>query len=400
MAATAAPKKPKKSAGKGGSLLAALTMTLDRKAFAETLAVVAGVIPARSPKPILQEVLLVADPDRGTELIGTDLEIGIRRKVLGVNCPEAIEAVLPARRLGEILRNATDTEVAIAWEPDGEAVRIRGDRWEFTLPTQERSLYPEVPDFEAEAFHVVAARDWAKLVRRTIYCADTESVKYALGGCLLEWGDEHLSLTGTDGRRLAHQKVPAETEQGGIATPGKPVVPAKALKVAARLVAPDDAPVHIALHGEGCSAVVIRTETAVLYSRLVEGRFPRYEDVFPKETVATRCMVEAEILESLLARAMIATSEDSRGVDVVLAKDRVKATAQAADVGRAEVEIEATIQGPKAEITIDPRYFLDVCRSVDAATVLKVEIIDGKNAIVIRTDDEMVCAVMPLTRDR
>ena len=100
-----------------------------------------------------------------------------------------------------------------------------------------------------------------------------------LGGVLVELTAESIAMIGTDGRRLARMSAPADTENDPPAPAGFPVIPVKALKLIERNLADDDPPVHLTI--QSGSAVLMRTESAVIYSRLVEGRFPRYQDVFP-----------------------------------------------------------------------------------------------------------------------
>src|SRR3982751_2230776 len=100
-----------------------------------------GVVPARSPKPILQNVKLVADADEGSILMATDLEVGIRHRVLGMKVEQPGAAILPTARFGSILRTSADEELAVTVE--GDRLEVRGLRSEFTLPGEDPSLYPE-----------------------------------------------------------------------------------------------------------------------------------------------------------------------------------------------------------------------------------------------------------------
>lgn len=355
----------------------------------------AGVVPARSPKPILQNVKLIADADDGSVLMGTDLEVGIRHRVLGVKVDRPGVVILPTAQVGSILRTSSDPELAI--EADNDRLVIRGLHSEFTLPVEDASLYPEVPDFSATAYHVIAAADLKKLIRRTIFATDVESTRYALGGVLVELTAESIAMVGTDGRRLARMWGAAEAENDPPAAAGSPVIPVKALKLIERHLADDDPPVHLTI--QAGSAVLMRTETAVIYSRLVEGRFPRYQDVFPANAEA-KISLEAGPLRTAVEQASIVTSEDSRGVDFRFGGGMLKLTSQSADVGSSHVELPIPYEGKVVEITFDPRYLTDALKTLDDATAITAELIDAKNAAVFKTDDHYTYVVMPLTRER
>src|SRR5262249_29583205 len=218
----------------------------DREGLLAAFGMVSGVAPARSPKPILQNIKLIADPDEGSVLMATDLEVGIRHRVLGMKVEQPGSAILPTHRVASILRTSDDQELYI--EGEGDYILIRGRRSEFTLPAEDPGLYPEVPDFGATSYHVVGAADLRKLIRRTMFATDVESTRYALGGVLVELTDDSITMVGTDGRRLARMIAPAEAENNAAPPTGSPVIPVKALKLIERNLVDDDPAVHLAVH--------------------------------------------------------------------------------------------------------------------------------------------------------
>ncbi|HEX8201713.1 MAG TPA: DNA polymerase III subunit beta [Isosphaeraceae bacterium] len=367
----------------------------NREELLAAFGMVSGVVPARSPKPILQNIKLVADSEGGSILMATDLEVGIRYRVLGVKVDQPGAVILPTARMGSILRTSTDEELAV--EADGDHLVVRGLHAEFRLPGEDPDHYPEVPDFAASAYHVVAAADLRRAIRRTMFATDLESTRYALGGVLVELGPEAITLVGTDGRRLARMVAAAEAEGGATAPAGQPVVPVKALKLIERNLDDDDPPVHLAI--QAGTAVLARTERAVIYSRLVEGRFPRYQDVFPASH-EVRIPLEVGPLQSAVEQASIVTSEESRGVDFTFGAGLLKLASQAADVGSSTVELPIGYDGKPVEITFDPRYLLDALKTLEADQEIAAELIDHKNAAVFKTNDGYTYVVMPLTRDR
>src|SRR5690349_21265671 len=260
----------------------------NREELLAAFGMVGGVVPARSPKPILQNVKLVADPDGGSILMATDLEVGIRYRVLGVKVDQPGSVILPTQKTQSILRTSGDEELAI--EVDGDSLVIRGLHAEFQMPGEDPDLFPEVPDFAATSYHVIAAADLKRLIRRTMFATDVESTRYALGGVLVELTSESITLVGTDGRRLARMSAPAEMEGDQALPTGTPVIPVKTLKLIERNLSDDDPPVHLSI--QSGTAAFVRSESAVIYSRLVEGRFPRYQDVFPS-TVEVKIPLES-----------------------------------------------------------------------------------------------------------
>ena len=267
--------------------------------------------------------------------------------------------------VGSILRTSSADDKELRLEADGDHLTVRGLHMHFKLPSEDPSLYPEVPDFAVTSFHVVAASDLRKLIRRTMFATDVESTRYALGGVLVELTSESITMVGTDGRRLARMSAPAEAENNAVPPTGSPVIPVKALKLIERNLSDDDPPVHIAV--QAGTAVLVRTDRAVIYSRLVEGRFPRYQDVFPSN-VEVRIPLEVGPLRLAVEQASIVTSEESRGVDFRFSSGVLKLASQAADVGSSDVELPIAYEGKSVEITFDPRYLTDALRTLDDGT--------------------------------
>jgi DNA polymerase-3 subunit beta len=367
----------------------------NREGLLAGFTMVSGVVPARSPKPILQNVKLVADPDDGSVLMATDLEVGIRYRVLGVKVDQPGSVILPTQRMQSILRTGTDEELAL--EVHDDKLVVRGLHSEFELPSEDPDLFPEPNDFAATAFHVVAAADLKRLIRRTMFATDVESTRYALGGVLVELSGETITMVGTDGRRLARAIAPAEVEGDAGAPAGSPVIPVKALKLIERNLDDDDPPVHLAF--QSGTAALLRTERATIYTRLVEGRFPRYQDVFPSD-VEVRIPMEAGPLLSAVEQASIVTSEESRGVDFSFGNGQLKLASQAADVGKSQIEMPIAYDGKPVEITFDPRYLVDALKNLEPTATITAELIDAKNAAVFKTEDDYTYVVMPLTRER
>jgi len=367
----------------------------NRDSLLAALGAVSGVTPLRSPKPILQNVKFVVDDVRGSTVMATDLEVGIRARVLGVVAEDPGAVILPTARTMSILRTSTDPELAIT--SDDERLLIRGKNSEFTLPLEDVELFPELPDFAAPSYQEILASELKKLVRRTMFATDTESTRYALGGVLFEFGRETLALVGTDGRRLARMIAPVHYENDPTPPAGSPVVPVKALKLLERNLLADDSMVQMVVQ-MGMS-ILLRTESAVIYSRLVEGRFPRYQDVFPA-SVDIKIPLEVGPLRVAIEQAAIITSEESRGVDFRFEPGVLQLLTRVADVGSSHVELPIQYDGKPVQITFDPRYLIDALKTLDDGSIITAELIDAKNAAVFRTEDQYTYVVMPLTREQ
>lgn len=365
----------------------------DRERFLSAFQTAAAVAPSRSPKAILQNLKLTVQDESGV-LVGTDLEIGIRCTVPDLQVKEPGEAILSAARVGSLLKELGDEEVYI--EADSAGTLLRGQTSEFKLPSENPSEFPSVPEFDVKQYHVLPAPLLRQMIHRTAFATDVESTRYALGGVLVELDGKEIRMVGTDGRRLAFMQGTASAQGGHSTKDTTPVIPAKALALVERSLHGDATEVFLAVRA---NEVLIHSEQATVWSRLVEGRFPKYQDVFPKSANAKATVVVAPLL-SVIRQAAVVTSEESRGVDFRFAEGQLTLSTEAAEVGCSHIELPIEYEGEPVEITFDPRFVIDFLRVLEPETRVSVELLDTASAAVFRTDDGYSYVVMPLTRER
>jgi len=366
--------------------------TCNRDELLSAFQTVSAVVPARSPKPILMSVKLVAQ-NSGVMLLATDLEVGIRCQVSGVEVGSTGQVVLPTARMLAILRESTDQVLHI--ETGENKTTIRGQRSRFQLTSEAPEEYPEVPDFTDEKYHSISSTLLRTMIRRTVFATDVESTRYALNGLLIELEGNKISLVGTDGRRLAVVRGTATPVGGHSTRDFTPVVPTKAMNLVDRTLQEEEE-VHVALQA---NRAVVRSKRAVISSRLVEGRFPRYQEVFPSRSDITVPLNVRDLLQAV-RQAMIVTSEESRGVDFAFSDGKLTLAAHAADVGESLVELPIAFDSKDLTITFDPRYLVDMLRVLNEESTVSLDLIDHQSAAVFKTDDGYTYIVMPLTRER
>lgn len=370
-----------------------MKVTCDRESLLAAFQTAAAVVPSRSPKPILQNIKLEVS-DAGAILLATDLEIGIRLQVPGIQVQTAGSAILPLGRFNSILRESSDATLQI--ESDGKATLVRGERSEFKLPAENPQEFPAVADFNEKSYHELSARALRELIKRTIFATDNESSRYALGGVLLEMAADKITGVGTDGRRLAKMEVPSQSIGGHQSGDSMTIVPSKAMQLLERALTDADAEVQVAARA---NEILVRSPRATIYSRLVEGRFPKWRDVFPQRTGTLKIDLTVGPFYSAVRQAAIVTSEESRGVDFNFEGGMLVLSGRAAEVGQSRVELPIAYDGPSVSISLDPRYVNDFLRVLDPEKVVSIEIKDAESAAVCSTDDGYGYVIMPLARD-
>jgi len=352
-----------------------------------------AVVPARSPKPILENVKLEV-ADGSVTLLATDLEVGIRIELTNIELQQSGQVLLPAARFGAILRELTDETVELT--VGEKSTELRGERSRFELPSADPHEYPGVQPFDESSYHEIPARLLRELVRRTVFATDAESTRYALGGVLLEMDESQIVAVATDGRRLAKMEGPTQCIGGFQPADQATIVPAKAMHLIERAVSDSDAEVKLAA---AANHVLVSTQRAMIYSRLVEGRFPKWRDVFPKRENAVRLTLPVGGLLSAVRQAAIVTSEESRGVDFTFKKGTLTLRSHSVERGASQIELPIAFEGEELGITLDPRYVVDFLRVLDAEKTLTLEVENAESAAVLNTDDGYAYVIMPLARD-
>jgi len=226
-----------------------MKVRLTREPLLAALQSASAVVPARSPKPVLTNVKLEV---QGTSAVlsATDLEVGIRIDLEGVEPGAAGAVLLPSGRLMAIVRESQPGTV-FDIHSDGTAAVVKAPRSEFRLPAEDPLEFPSVATFPSEACFELSQPLVRELVRRTVFSTDNESSRYALGGVLLELSTQSspasVIAVGTDGRRLAKMEGPATAKDGSPAD-AQPIVPARAMQLMERCLSDASMPVQIAVH--------------------------------------------------------------------------------------------------------------------------------------------------------
>ncbi len=354
----------------------------------------ATVAPARSPKTILRNVKLEVTEDSAT-LMATDMEVGVRIEVMGIDVQTPGSVLLPVSQFGSILRESSDETLNLVADTQGTI--ISGDRSEFKLSGESPDEFPSVAGFDAESYHEVPARLFKELVRRTLFATDAESSRYALGGVLLELTDDNIIAVATDGRRLAKMEGPARKVGNHGMADTMTIVPSRAMQLIERALGDTDAEIKVAAQAND---ILVQSERATVFSRLVDGRFPKWREVFPDREDSTRFEIAVGPFYSAVRQAAIVSSEESRGVDFTFGEGNLIMSGLTAEVGRSRVELPIPYTGEPITVTLDHRFVADFLKVLDGDRTVTVDIQGSDAAALFLTDDGYGYVVMPLAREK
>ncbi len=364
-----------------------MKLTTQREQLLKPLQHVIGVVERRQTLPILSNVLMVAR-DGKLALTATDLEVELSSSTeLAIDEPGDI--TLPARKFLDILRALPeDTLVSLAVE--GDKALLRCGRSRFSLATLPAADFPTLEDLPFEGHIHLPQTTLKNLIERTHFAMAQQDVRYYLNGLLLDMEGSLLRAVATDGHRLAFCEVATET----VASVNRQViVPRKGVQELLRLFNDADADATLQI-----SANHIRAEVGDirLTSKLIDGKFPDYQRVIPREGERV-ILADRLLVRSALSRAAILSNEKYRGIRLQAEDWMLRVQAHNPEQEEAEEEVEVNYSGGPLEIGFNVTYLLDALGALSGELV-KLSFTDASSSCLIQEAEGQSCkyVVMPM----
>ena len=370
-----------------------MKFTTERNAFSQAFQLVSTVAATRDVKPVLQNVKVKTEESGGTThlvLMATDGEMGIRRIVTQCDVSKPGAAIIPAKRVRQILQEVTSENVVMTSNDQMMSLECGSSR--FQLATQPVDEFPDVYPFAEAAYHAVAPGTFRELIKRTVFAIDADSARYALGGVLLEMLEGKIVGVATDGRRLGTQEIRAESV-GDHISDGVAIVPPRALTLIERAMADEPEAIKINM---GSNRMLACSHDTTIFSRLIEGRFPKWRNIIPETTQLVSVPLPVGGFYSAVRQAAIVTSEKQPGVTFKFSEGKLVLQGQGAEIGESVIEMPIAWQGKECHVKLDPAYLTDFLRVLPSEKVVDAYV-DTDGPIVFKTDDEYMYILMPLT---
>jgi DNA polymerase III subunit beta len=357
---------------------------------------VQGVVEKRNTMPILSNILLEAKHE-GAEIVATDLEIGMR----GLYKATVLEpggVTLSARKLYEIIKELPSSDIELT-SGDNHWTTIQAGKSQFKIVGLPSSDYPALPSIEREGLTPLTGAGVLELIRKTLFAAGDNDARYILNGLLVTLNTTEkktlLRLVGTDGHRLAV----AEREVG---KPGakeapteiKAIIPKKAAQEMRRLL--EEGGDAEPLIGFTKNLMIFRKSGLLLTSRLMEGNYPNYQQVVPKES-NRRILVKRSELESALRRVSVLSRDKANAVKVTFGPGLLTLFSSNPDFGEALEELPARYEGEPLNTGFNARYLLDVLAVMEGDSVsLQMDTALSPCLVQEAETPGFKCVVMPI----
>ncbi len=365
-----------------------MKFTITRERLQEGLAAVGATVPTKTTLPVLANILVEATKD-GVRLSATDLDIAVSTVVPAeVDAPGAV--TVPAKKLLEIVRELPSAAIRVTGSGE-QRVSIECGRSRFKLLGISKEEFPNFPAVSFDKNWKVTASDVLKLVSHVSFATSNEESRPILNGVFWELRSDRMRMVATNGHRLAKMDVPAS---GGDASADL-IVPPKALEQVRRLFGPSDE-LEIA---KSDNHLGFRSGTTLVFTRLIEGPYPNYEQVIPKEN-DREVTVERDALAAALRRVVVVASDQTHRIRMQFASGAVKLNGNTPDLGEAQDEVAVTYDGESIEIGFNANYLLEILKFMPTDEVRMTFKAPERAATVepVGWDDpaSYLCLVMPL----
>ncbi|HEX6640743.1 MAG TPA: DNA polymerase III subunit beta, partial [Thermoanaerobaculia bacterium] len=303
-----------------------MKFTITRENLHSGLAAVAATIPTRTTLPVLSNLMLEAEGD-GVRVSGTDLDIAVSLKV-PAEVEEAGALTVPARKLQELARELPEQPARVSTK--GDRLELTCGRASFKLNGMPRDEFPTFPAVDFTQSWKVKGQVLHDLIRQTSFAVSTEESRPILNGVLWQLADHEMRMVATNGHRLALMKVPAEGSGG---QQSDLIVPPKALNQVEKLFKTDDE-IEVA---RSENHLGFRHEGTQVFTRLIEGPYPNYEQVIPKDNDKTAIADKGAFAQALRRMAVVA-SEQTHRVRLSFAPGTLRLSVETPDLGEAREE--------------------------------------------------------------
>jgi DNA polymerase-3 subunit beta len=368
-----------------------MRVTIERSAFLKALNHVQSVVERRNTIPILSNVLIQAG-DGGVRLTATDLDIEIVESV-PADVSRKGSATVPAHMLYDIVRKLPDgAQLELDQGPDAGRVGVFAGRSRFSLQALPPEDFPDLAAGEFGNTFTLAIEDLRGLIEKTRFAISTEETRYYLNGIYLHEvvAGPLLRAVATDGHRLAQAQVARPDGASGM--PGV-IVPRKTVLELVKLADGGEGDVEVALSS---SKIRFTVGDLVLTSKLIDGTFPDYERVIPRNNDKT-LDVDTKIFAEAVDRVSTISMEKGRAVKLTIAGGKVTLSVNNPDSGSAEEEIAATYDADPIDIGFNARYLLDVAGQVKADHIV-FQLADAGSPTIVRdpNDDQALYVLMPM----
>ena len=309
--------------------------------------------------PVLSGIYMKAEGST-LELQANNFEMGIINRI-PVNTEQPGEIVVVGKYILEIIKKLSGTVVNISHDEAQHVVNIKSETANFKLLSMSAEDFPKVKPPEVYSTFSLKNKIIKNLIRKTAYACADEDARPIFSGACLEISGNSISMAATNTHRIAIMKETIDDNLDNLSL----VIPAKTLVELTKMLNSSEASNSVKIE---CSTknISFTFDNIYMISRLIDGQFPPYDKVIPKESATVATIKVTELLSAVDRVALISKETEYNTISFIFSQDGVNISSDSPDVGRAEEQINAKVEGPDLDISFNVRYIAEVLKVTDS----------------------------------
>lgn len=364
-----------------------MKFSINKEDILRELQLLQGIVEKRNTMPILANILINATENE-VEIVGTDLEVGLKTH-FPAQIEETGSLTISGKKVFEIVRALAEEKQVLFKESQNLMMEITSGESEFKVLCLPKDDYPQVPEPKFGKNIVLPLEKMKEMIDR-VYFSITQEQRYYLNGALMFLRDGQMELVSTDGHRLAYTQLTIEGQK--IESEIREIVSKKTLNELRKF---EDESVEFD-HDE--NNLFFRVRNRTLISRIIEGKFPNYEAVIPKEN-PYKLEVSREKISDAIKRVSLLSTERSKGIRLNIESNQIKLFSSNPEIGEARDKVDVDYDGEGMEIGFNSQYLIDFLTTVKSKSVM-MELKDENSAVLMKpsTEDdiEYLYVLMPM----
>ncbi|KHE93550.1 MAG: DNA polymerase III subunit beta [Candidatus Scalindua rubra] len=347
--------------------------------------VVENVISGSNVNPMLQNVRIVAK-DNTLELSTTDMEVSVSYLIDSVEVITPGKMVGPETQISSIVKEWTEDSIEIT-EENNKCI-IKGKDNFFKILCTDSDGFPTIPQFVDDEYIEIDKDVLLDMIKKTAFIILGDKTKHGTSGVFLEISDNHIKMVANDGRRLSEVKKKVENSHG---ISKSCIIPIKGMLQMQRIAGEQTDLIKIRIEEK---RIFVKTKNSTLCSQLLEGQYPKYEEVIPTN-LDKKINMDRNAFTSAIRRVSIMTTDEYKLLRFKFSDETLEIKCSSPDVGESKTVIPVEYFGEEIEIGLNPEFLLDFLKNVDSEEVL-LELKDHGTAGVFRVGTGCTYVVMPM----
>jgi len=365
-----------------------MKIEIEKKDLLQLISKAQNIVEKRNTMAVLVNVLLEAENGK-LFLYATDLEVSLKDS-FKCNVIEEGKIAVNAKNLFEIIKELKDGKIFLN-KNENHWLTIKQEKYVSKMVGIKPEEYPVFPSYNEGKFFNFDSKVFLDMIDKTLYSVSNDETRYYLNGVYFELNSEKLTMVATDGHRLA--LINKENQNTSNSKNSGVIIPKKGLIEIKKMVENFDQEISILLDNV---QIVVKNNETVLLVRLIDGKYPNYQQFIPQKT-SKSIVVSRDVFLSSLKRVSLLANQKSKAVTLHLTSDKMDISSNNPELGDAKEEIEVKYSGPELKIGFNAKYLTDVLTAVNENEIL-IELNDQLSPGLIKpnNDKTYTCVVMPM----